>query len=591
MRRPTQLLAIAAATTAASLRPYLPRPLQVAIIGRLDSIALVPAGREDGNGAPRGLLLGGRRGSACRPQRCVVVLAGKASGKGSKEVYVCSDCGEDHGQWQGKCRACQAWNTLVAFRPSAGAGKAGGGGGGGAAVQAVAALEPLRQQSTAPARTPRVWVTDSSRPQRLSEVIANRGAERWRLELPGDNGAEMGCVLGGGVVPGSLTLVTGDPGVGKSTLMLQLAALLGEAEAAEGLPCAEVVYISAEESMEQVAERARRLGLGAADVMLLNATQLEGILETVVRLKPKALVVDSIQTIYLDGGTGTVGSVSQVRECASAILRVAKQENFPVFLIGHVTKSGDVAGPRTLEHIVDVVLYIEGERQQSYRMVRSTKNRYGPTDEVGVFSMSDAGFAAVLNPSAEFMSERVAARGVGTCIAAMLEGSRPMLLEVQALCTPVAGDQPGSLVAIGCDFKRLQLLVAILNKHTRLNTFRKSVFVNVVGGLKMLEPSTDLPIAMAVASSIFNAPVPGDVVLIGELGLAGELRKVRQLEKRLAEAVKLGFKRAIIPAQGSAALKPGRYPGMECVPCNHVREVVQALFPGAKPDRGEDSDE
>jgi len=435
------------------------------------------------------------------------------------------------------------------------------------------------------------WVDDSMRPQRIGDVAARGAGKRWRRQLPGPNGHEVARVLGGGVVPGSMVLMTGDPGVGKSTLLLQMAALLAGAEQGpdsdgQGASSSqreavggEVMYVSAEESQEQVAERAKRLHLHHASIVLLNATKLEGILEVVLQERPAALIVDSIQTVFLEASNGSVGSVTQVRECATALLQVAKRENIPVFIVGHVTKSGDVAGPRVLEHIVDVVLYLEGEKQQSYRLLRSTKNRYGPTDEVGVFSMGDKGFAAVQNPSAEFMSDRGTGRGVGSSVAVMMEGTRPLLLEVQALCTPVMQEGANTnIVAIGCDFKRLQLLLGIINKHTRLNTFRRNVYTNVVGGLQMLEPSTDLPIAMAIASSICDQPVPHDMVFIGELGLAGELRQVRNLDKRLSEASKLGFRRAVIPERGAEKIVGDQLGGMTLIRCRSIKDVMDYVF-------------
>jgi DNA repair protein RadA/Sms len=388
-----------------------------------------------------------------------------------------------------------------------------------------------------------------------------------RVTLPGPDGAEVGRVLGGGVVRGALTLIGGDPGVGKSTLLLQVAALLGghlAAPAAASTPPPMVLYASAEESVDQVGARAARLGLAdaAPGLHLLSATRVEDLLPLLAASPPPAaLVVDSIQTVYLDAAPGAAGSVTQVRECAAALMRVAKAAGVPVFLVGHVTKSGDVAGPRVLEHLVDAVLYLEGSRHADLRILRAVKNRYGPTDEVGVFRMDEGGLRAVPNPSAALVAERALAPSVASAVTVAVEGSRPLLLEVQALVAAASGGWegggasggPGSAAPPlrspgGVRRDRLALIIAVLAKHARLRLGRADVHTNVVGGLDLREPAADLAVAVALASSALDAPARRDAAAFGEVGLGGELRRVPALAPRLAEAAKLGFKLAVIPA-------------------------------------------
>eukprot|EP00884_Botryococcus_braunii_P007732 jgi/Botrbrau1/16960/Bobra.49_2s0023.1 len=423
-------------------------------------------------------------------------------------------------------------------------------------------------------------------------------------------GAELARVLGGGVVPGSLTLVGGDPGVGKSTLLLQVSAMLADvrlptARAGQGeepsqagpegqgreepvphrdeddpeVPSPPVLYVSAEESVDQVSSRAERMGLGQAEaIYLFNATRVDDILREIIRMRPRAVVVDSIQTVYLDDVAGSAGSVTQVRECATALLHVAKREGVPIFLVGHVTKAGDIAGPRVLEHIVDCVLYMEGERGQTFRLLRGIKNRYGPTDEVGVFQMGEAGLQAVLNPSAVFLEDREAAPNVSAAVTVMVEGTRPLLLEVQALCSRVNyGQGPPLRIPTGVNRNRLALIIAVLTKHLRLRMFRVDVHTNVVGGLLMQEPATDLALAVAIVSSYFDKPTPRDIVVFGEIGLGGELRAVSHVERRLIEAAKLGFAAAIVPAAhaGTALTRTG---GIRIIPCQGVTEALAAML-------------
>src|SRR5512136_3108637 len=370
------------------------------------------------------------------------------------------------------------------------------------------------------------------RRQRLTEVEVSRVA-RLGLDMP-----EFTRVMGGGIVPGSLTLVGGEPGIGKSTLLMQLAASL----ATNDCP---VLYVSGEESVQQLKMRADRLGMSTGHLFLVTETDLDVILGHINEIQPRLVVVDSIQTMYLEELTSAAGSISQVRECAARLQNLSKSSGVAVMLVGHVTKAGALAGPKVLEHIVDTVLYLEGDRFHTYRLLRSVKNRFGATSEVGVFEMRGDGMTEVANPSEAFLAERLAA-APGSAIAVTMEGTRPLLVEVQALASTTSFGLPRR-TPNGVDFNRLLLLVAVLQKRIGLKLGDQDVFVNVIGGLKISEPAADLAIAVSIASSMRDLPVAPDVAFIGEVGLSGELRAVSQLGARLNEAAKLGFRRCLVP--------------------------------------------
>jgi DNA repair protein RadA/Sms len=403
----------------------------------------------------------------------------------------------------GRCPDCGEWNTIV---------------------------ETMVERTTSPSSS--LAVSSRSTPQRLKEIQAD---ETERLDVPL---IEFSRVLGGGIVPGSVVLVGGDPGIGKSTLLLQVSALLADKGS-------KVLYVSGEESAQQIKMRARRLSVRSDELYLLTETNLHAILDHMQQLQPVIVIVDSIQTAYLDELTSAAGSVSQVRECAAALTRAAKGSGITVFLVGHVTKAGSIAGPRVLEHIVDTVLYLEGDRFHTYRLLRCVKNRFGATSEVGVFEMKNEGLIQVSNPSAAFLEERLPNTS-GSAIAVTMEGTRPIMVEVQALASTTAFGLPRR-TANGIDFNRLLLLVAVLSKRVGLRLSDQDVFVNVVGGLRVSEPAADLAVATAIASGFRNKPVSADMVLVGEVGLSGELRSVGRIEARLNEASKLGFKRCVLP--------------------------------------------
>lgn len=446
--------------------------------------------------------------------------------------YVCQECGRVAASYMGKCPQCGSFNSMV---------------------EEVVHDEPVTKNTAVRGLTGR------SSPRSIGDVSSD--AED-RINLPI---GEFARVLGGGIVPGSIVLVGGDPGIGKSTLMLQMAMEMGTTK--------RVLYVSGEESERQIKMRAVRLNNQKElpkNLLLVTETNLEIILNHVNEVKPDLLIIDSIQTVYLSSMDSSAGSVSQVRECSSQLRELAKTSGISVFVIGHVTKEGTIAGPRVLEHIVDTVLYLEGDRFQAYRLLRSVKNRFGATSEVGVFEMREGGLAEVTNPSEAFLAERMI-NAAGSGIAVTMEGTRPILVEIQGLTSPT---QFGNArrTANGVDFNRLLLIIAVLTRRLGLKLGEQDVFVNVVGGLQIDEPAADLAVAAAIASSWRDIPVKADAVLIAEIGLAGELRMPSQLQTRLREAQKLGFKTAIVPK----ALRKGEpYPqGIEII---EVRSIQQAL--------------
>ncbi len=452
--------------------------------------------------------------------------------------YVCQQCGRVSASYMGKCPQCGSFNSMV---------------------EEIVHEEPIAKKGAVRGLTGR------SQPRPIGEVS---GEAEDRIPLPI---GEFARVLGGGIVPGSIILVGGDPGIGKSTLMLQMAMEMGKSQ--------RVLYASGEESERQIKMRGGRLAGSRAGSMpealfLVTETNLEAILNHVREVKPNLLIVDSIQTTYISELDSSAGSVSQVRECASQLRELAKSSGITVFVVGHVTKEGNIAGPRVLEHIVDTVLYLEGDRFQAYRLLRSVKNRFGATSEVGVFEMREGGLIEVTNPSEAFLAERMV-NAAGSAIAVTMEGTRPILVEVQGLTSPT---QFGNArrTPNGVDFNRLLLITAVLTRRLGLKLAEQDIFVNVVGGIQIEEPAADLAVAAAIASSWRDAPVRADAVLIGEIGLAGELRMPGQMAPRLREAQKLGFKTAIVP---KAIRKGEAYPkGIEVVEVRSVEQALQAAL-------------
>jgi DNA repair protein RadA/Sms len=444
--------------------------------------------------------------------------------KAPPTAFVCQQCGGSSPKWSGRCPNCGEWNTLVEERVVAPKGRA--------------------------ARPPREAIA-------LSDVPADA-----ETRTPTGIG-EFDRVLGGGIVRGSLVLLGGEPGIGKSSLLGQVSGQV----AARG----PVLYVSGEESPAQVKLRARRLEVETADIRLLPETDLGSVIEAVRRLAPQLVVIDSIQTLSAQEMGSAAGSVGQLRECAARLLEVAKGEDVPIFLVGHVTKEGAIAGPRVLEHIVDAVLYLEGERFHAYRILRATKNRFGSTDEVGVFEMSERGLREVHNPSQVFLEERSAS--AGSVVVPTMEGTRPLLVEIQALVSPTPFGLPRR-TASGVDFNRLLLLLAVLGKRAGLGLGAHDVYVSLAGGLRVHEPAVDLGLAAAIASAFRDRPATADTVLLGEVGLAGEVRRVSRIASRLREARSLGFTRALVP-NGNAA--EAEADGMHVEGVKTLREALEKV--------------
>ncbi len=449
-----------------------------------------------------------------------------------RSVFVCERCGNESPKWEGKCPSCGEWNTLFEHR---------------------ADVRGDRGRS---------WSTSWNTPvQELSEVSVD---EQPRLEV---SSAEVNRVLGGGIVPGSVVLLAGEPGIGKSTLLLRLAADIAST-------AGQALYVAGEESAAQVRMRADRLGIDGKRMLLLQATALDEVMGQLEEVKPAFVLVDSIQTIHDDTLTSTAGSVGQIRECARVLMTWAKSQGVPMFLTGHVTKEGDIAGPRILEHMVDVVLYMEGDPISSWRLLRGVKNRFGSTNEVGVLEMGELGLTDVADPSQEFLSQR-SEGAVGSVVVPTLEGTRPLLVEVQALTSPSVLPAPRR-IATGIEFNRLLLVCAVLTRRAGLSLANQDVVVNVTGGLRISEPAADLGVAVAIASSLRNAPVEPQLAAIGEVGLTGEIRRVGQLPRRIAEAARLGLRTCLVPPGVDG--RPGGPDEMVATPVSTIRSALRAAI-------------
>ena len=447
----------------------------------------------------------------------------------TKTVFYCTECGNESPKWQGRCSACGAWNTMQEHieKPIA-AGKA--------------KASPAGQRR---------------RPQRISEVDCES-------ELRFSTGmGELDRVLGGGAVAGSLVLVGGAPGIGKSTLLLQICNSLCKDR--------KVLYVSGEESERQLKLRAQRLGVAPDKLFILSETRLSDVLEAAEEMKPDILIADSIQTLYNEENDSSPGSVSQVKDCTMTLMHLSKSQGITVFVVGHINKDGNIAGPKVLEHMVDCVLYFEGDQNTSYRLLRAAKNRFGSTNEIGVFEMADSGLIEVPNPSQMLLEGRPQG-APGTCVACVMEGTRPVLAEVQALVTKTTFNVPRR-AADGFDFNRAVLLMAVAEKRAAMKLNLFDAYINVIGGLKLDEPGADLPVILAVASSYRDQPVPDDLVAIGEVGLTGEIRSVSNMNQRLAEVARLGFKKVIVPKNGSEKLDIPQGLTVFCV--RNLREAIE----------------
>ncbi len=450
-----------------------------------------------------------------------------------KTLYSCTECGASAPKWQGQCPGCGLWNTLV---------------------------ETVAEPAAAHSRF--VSLAGEAGAARVVTLDSVEAREEARTPTGID---ELDRVLGGGIVRGGVVLLGGDPGIGKSTLLMQAGARL----AAIG----PVLYVSGEESAQQIAMRAQRLQVDAAQLQLLTEIRLENVLIRLAETRPVLAVIDSIQTLYSDALTSAPGSVAQVRECAAQLTRYAKQSGTAIVLVGHVTKEGALAGPRVLEHIVDTVLYFEGDAHSSYRLVRAIKNRFGAANELGVFGMTERGLKPIGNPSALFLAGH-AKPVAGTAVLATLEGSRPLLIELQALVDTSYGSSPRR-VAVGLETNRLALLLAVLHRHAGIATGDQEVYVNAVGGMRIGEPAADLPVLLAIVSSLRNRPLPAGLLAFGEVGLAGEVRPVQRGQDRLREAAKLGFSRALLPKANVA--RPA-VPGIEAIGVERLEDALEAAW-------------
>lgn len=450
-----------------------------------------------------------------------------------KSRFLCEKCGNESPQWEGKCSFCGEWNTLVEFL-----------------------------QDNANPSNSRNWVGQRSLPpQKLSEISLQ---ELSRFPL---TSLEVSRVLGGGIVPGTVVLLSGDPGIGKSTLLLQMAADIAVSNGSS-------LYVTGEESMAQVKMRADRLGINVDNLLLLQTTVLAEIIDHLDRIKPSLAVVDSIQTVYDDSSSATPGSVTQVRDCTRVLIQWAKTNGVPIILTGHVTKGGDIAGPRLLEHMVDVVLYMEGESISSWRLLRAEKNRFGSSNEVGVFEMSNSGLIDISDPSKAFLSERKEGT-LGSIVVPTLEGTRPILVEVQALTSQSTLPSPRR-VATGLEFNRLLLICAVLSRRAGISLANQDIVVNVTGGLRLSEPAVDLGIALAIVSSLKNIPVKSNVAAFGEIGLNGEIRGVPHFGRRIEEASRLNLQGCLIPA--SSNIEKGHLQGFKTTTVETITQAMQVSF-------------
>ena len=451
----------------------------------------------------------------------------------TKTVFVCDSCGNESARWEGRCPACSEWNTL-------------------------AEVSRRDQDSRRKSRPKNLGAS----PQQLTQV-SSKDAPRLSVASP-----EVNRVLGGGIVSGSLTLVAGDPGIGKSTLLLRIASDLSQLGNA-------TLYVSGEESAAQIKMRAERLGLPCENLYVLTTTNISEVLDALDSSAPSLVIIDSIQTIHDDSLSSGAGSVAQIRECTRQLMEWAKSNSVPIFLSGHVTKVGEIAGPRVLEHMVDVVLYMEGDPVSSWRVLKTIKNRFGSTNEVGVFEMTASGLLDVEDPSKALLAER-AGGSIGSVIIPTMEGSRPLLVEVQALTSPTALPTPRR-VATGFDHNRLLLVCAVLSRRAGIPLSSQDVIVNVAGGFRINEPAADLGLALAIASSLRNVPINGSLAAIGELGLSGEVRRVPQIDRRVSELARLGFSRCLVPGVSNA--KTSDIADLEPVAVSTLAEAIAACIP------------
>lgn len=453
-----------------------------------------------------------------------------------KALYVCAQCGHESQKWYGCCPGCGEWNTMS---------------------------EEVRNVPSASKTSPAKKAGGFAQAARLSEIEATDSEHRYQTGL-----SELDRVLGGGIVKGSLVLLSGDPGIGKSTILLQICEKIGNT--------LEILYISGEESAHQIKLRAQRLNVSTPNLTILCETDVQTIVEYIRSSKPGLVIIDSIQTMCIDELSSSPGSITQVRESTNLLMRAAKSLNIPLFLVGHVNKDGNIAGPKVLEHIVDAVLYFEGERNLSYRILRAVKNRYGSTNEIGVFEMMDKGLVEVENPSMTMIAGRPKNTS-GTCVACLMEGTRPLLAEVQGLVTQTGFGNPRRMTT-GFDYNRLSMLLAVLEKRAGYFFGNMDAYINVVGGLKLDEPASDLSVALALVSSLKDLPVRDDAIAFGEIGLGGEIRSVNACSQRIREAARLGFARCVIPQYNLKSVSPELFSQIEVIGVRNIRQAFDSMI-------------
>lgn len=452
----------------------------------------------------------------------------------SRYIYTCSQCGYESSKWNGKCPSCGAWNSFE---------------------------EELADNSSSSGRSSSQNIPD------LSDSILELEDIGIDSDVRYDTGiGELNRVLGGGLVKGSLVLLGGEPGIGKSTILLQICQFLGEEHS--------VLYVSGEESARQIKLRAQRLGVNTENLYILTATDAEAIAETIASCNPDIAIIDSIQTMSISRISSSPGSITQVRECTNLFMHTAKNQEIPLIIVGHVNKDGAIAGPKVMEHIVDAVLYFEGERHQSYRLLRAVKNRFGSTNEIGVFEMIDKGLREVENPSQMLLSGRPH-NVSGTCVACVMEGSRPILAEVQALAAKTSYAAPRRMVT-GFDYNRLNIIIAVLEKRLGIFMGSLDVYLNIVGGFRLDEPAGDLPVAMALYSGIMDKQIDDELIAFGEIGLGGEIRSVSHIAQRIREAERMGFKTCVIPRQSVSAINPKDY-SIEIIPASTLKQAFSVI--------------
>eukprot|EP00210_Caulerpa_lentillifera_P008901 g8492.t1 len=518
---------------------------------------------------------GGHHAIHRTPGSFVIAAQGKA-----KTIYRCGNCQRVYPTYFGKCKECGSYNSIreetVLPTPQGLATE-----GGGAGMKVADLIRNQNGSSFALESRNDAWVQSTVVSKSLMEIAEERGTSGDRIEIPDSTGSEIDRVLGGGIVKGSLILLGGDPGVGKSTLLLQVVGKISQAieKYDDELMDSFVLYVSSEESAGQIHDRASRLGFGkVSSLRIMTETRVESIIAEIQRVRPTVVVMDSIQSVFSPQATGSAGGIVQVKECAVMFSQFAKITNIPIFIVGHVTKSGEIAGPKVLEHIVDVVLYLDGERNDAIRILRAVKNRYGPTNEIGLFEMMQGQLIKSENPNAKLLHNSIVTPpGVASVVFVSLQDMRPVLVEIQALSSPRTGPKEGSWFQSGARVERFHLITSVLRRHVYKKLHQLDLVLNVLGGLKVQEPAGDLAIAIAIASAAFDQPIDEKLVAIGEIGLGGELHPATNMDKRMSEIAQLGFKKVVVPYTRQSSFTSS-FDGLEVIECSSINQVLEQVL-------------